>query len=464
MEMKGIMTPLTTGRALSALIVSIMCIAGCTAIGENLPRDFQLARQYTSGDLQNKGYKFEEASQFIEFCVELDSQDDRLPNPKDPTHNPMSPNYRPQINPELWNPEPIYDSRKNVANDVIDFRNSGESPTDKNKGWAKLYSDILARASKEPPVAWTVKALAEDPRYNGFGPYQSAWLLYEGRNKNAGAYAIAIRGTVFSAQPSMAADAIFHPVLAQHFLNPSVSFASFNGASLHSGFAHATFSLLLDDRYGILHVLHQIPVLPNARLFIVGHSQGASMATLTHAFLHYAMKDATATHNVFDLYGKNYKLKSYVFAQPKTGNFTFAADFANITQGLDNAIVINNDIDLIPQVPLTLQDLADLGGDLPGSSLAATALRYIAGIGSGLRGAVGRIAEQFVKMDAAGYGYYFNYPQFVVDGKDKIGSSWNFMAAGHVMLVYGTPSDPSDVFLQHHAWTYRNLIKAQLQQ
>jgi hypothetical protein len=318
-----------------------MCFVGCTKTGGNMKRDFQPARQFTSGDSGNKGYKYEEASQFIEFCVELDSQDDRMPNPKDPKHDPMSPNFHQQIDPKLWNPDPIYDSRKEVANDVIDFKDSGEIENEGNKGWVKLYRDILARASKEPPLAWTKKAFFDDARYNGFGPYQTAWLLYEGRNENAGAFAIAIRGTVFSAKPSAVEDVLFHPVLAQHFLSPSVSFASFNGASLHSGFAHATFSLLLDDRYGILHVLNQkIHVPPDARLFIVGHSQGASMATMTHAFFHYAMKDATATENLLDLYGKNYKLKSYVFAQPKPGNFAFAADFANITQALDNAIVI----------------------------------------------------------------------------------------------------------------------------
>jgi hypothetical protein len=419
-----------------------------------MKRDFQPARQYTSGDPHNKGFKFTEASQFIEFCVELDSQDDRMTAS-------TNPDFTPQIDPRLWNPVPIYDSRKQVARDVISFRNSGE--TDENRGWTKLYQEILDRGSKEPDSKWTVQAVSEDPRYNGFGPYQSAWVLYEGRNENAGAYAIAIRGTVFSAQPSVVEDVLFHPVVAQQFLNPSVSFASFNGASLHSGFAHATFSLLFDDRYGILRVLHDQPVPANAHLYIVGHSQGASMATLTHAFLHYAMQNSAASSNVFDLYGKNYKLKSYVFAQPKPGNFAFAADFANISQDVDNAIVINNDIDPVPQVPLTLQDLADLDGDLPGSSLGGKILRYLGGIGSGFRGAVSRLAEPIVRKDDAGFGYYYNYANLGMIGKDKTASSWNFVAAGHVILVYGTPGDPSDQFLQHHAWTYRNLIKAQLQ-
>src|SRR5215472_12053731 len=105
------MASLKTGHAVFTLLAALVCIAGCTKVEESMKRNFQSARQYTSGDPTNKGYKYIEASQFIEFCVELDSQDDRLPDPDHPSHDPTSPNYRPQINPELWNPEPIYDSR-----------------------------------------------------------------------------------------------------------------------------------------------------------------------------------------------------------------------------------------------------------------------------------------------------------------------------------------------------------------
>jgi hypothetical protein len=44
------------------------------------------------------------------------------------------------------------------------------------------------------------------------------------------------------------------------------------------------------------------------------------------------------------------------------------------------------------------------------------------------------------------------------------GSSWNFVPAGRVILVQGTRlADPgSDIFFQHHASTYRDLIQAQL--
>ena len=57
----------------------------------------------------------------------------------------------------------------------------------------------------------------------------------------------------------------------------------------------------------------------------------------------------------------------------------------------------------------------------------------------------------------------FNYPT-LTPAEDKISSSWNFVPAGHVMLVYGSPGDGADEFMQHHAWMYRDLIKAQLKE
>lgn len=418
--------------------------------------------QDVGGDSSNRGYRFIEASQFIEFCVELNSQDDRLASSASPTHDPKSPKYQPQIDPRLWNPKPIYDSRRAVAKDVVDFKAGVQC--EETRPWTKLYRDILSRAAKQPPADWTEDGIANDPRYNGFGPYQNAWLLYEGVNDNRGAYAIAIRGTVFSSKPSVVEDVLFHPVDARMFLSPRVTFAKTAGATLHSGLTHATFSLLLDDRYGVLRVLHDSQVDAGSHLYVVGHSQGAAMATMTHAFFHYAMNDGASSGDVFGLANKNYRLKSYVFGQPKLGNYVFASDFSRLTQSLDNAIVINNDIDPVPQVPLTLQDISDLDGDLSGVSLLAKTLHFIGGIGSAFRGVIGRIAEPIVRKDDAGFGYYYNYSQLGDIGAkyEKIGSSWNFVPAGHVLLVYGTPVKQNDDFLQHHTWMYRDLIRAQL--
>lgn len=419
--------------------------------------DFKTSQQYASGDVSIKGYRHEEAKQFIEFCVELDNQDDRLAHSNDKA-------LYPAIDASLWNPEPLFDSRWAVAKDVVRFDlvefskgNGGDEP------WGTLYREIISRATTKHPEGWDKNTIFNDPDLNGFGPWQNAWLLYGGRGEFKGAYAIAIRGTVFSNTPSVAEDAWSHSVGARSFLSQAVQFADSDIANLHSGFAHASFTLLLDDRYGVLRVLKEKNLAASTRLYIVGHSQGAAMATIAHAFMHYAMRnDEREEKPVFDLKGKNYKLKSYGFAQPKPGNHVFSSDFASVTQSSDNAIVINNHIDPVPKVPLTLQATGDLDGDFKGGTFMVKTLHFISGLGSSIRRGVAFLAEPFVKESAKGYSYFYSYDNIKPIGRDKTAASWDFAPAGHVLFVFGTPGNPDDPFLQHHATTYRKLIREQL--
>jgi len=92
----------------------------------------------------------------------------------------------------------------------------------------------------------------------------------------------------------MILDIFFQPVMAKSFLSDAMSFSDSSLATIHSGFAHAAFTTLLDLRYCILPVLAN-KVSAQSDLFVVGHSQGAAMATLVHAFLHHAMRDADRT-------------------------------------------------------------------------------------------------------------------------------------------------------------------------
>ena len=447
-------------------------VAGCTSTFV-APKFTSTDNPYfESGDVNNRGYKQEEASQFIEFCVDLDNQDDRL----DREHNglPPDPNLGAQIDDKLWDPMPIYDSRAIVAEDVDRYFHGAQNGNDEH--WAKLYEEIRRKANTISPN-WDAKAIAKNPNLNGFGPWQNAWTLYKGRGPYEGAYAIAIRGTVLSNAPSVVEDAILNPVEAQGFLDPHVDFAGVSDASLHGGFAHATLTLMLDGRYGVLHVLRDKGALPDkdrvqdgARLYIIGHSQGAAMATMVHAFMHYALRHDTKinpANPIFKLQGAGYRLKSYGFAQPKPGNYTFASDFARITQKSDNAIVVNNAIDPVPKIPLTLQTLADLDSDITGNSFGAKVYRGIAGIGASIRHFFAMGGEEKVRKSAEHYGYFYNYPTIKIDGKnEKTGASWDFVPAGRVIIVYGTvPTEPEkqkDMFYQHHATTYRGLINTQL--
>jgi hypothetical protein len=114
-----------------------------------------------------RGYSYSEASQFIEFCVELDNQDDRTRD-----RDRKNPDLWPQIDPGAWLPEPIFDSRKSVVEDLLAYRKNNNDPS--LRPWHKLFDEILARAEGAPPANWDFPTVASDARYNGFGPYQSA--------------------------------------------------------------------------------------------------------------------------------------------------------------------------------------------------------------------------------------------------------------------------------------------------
>lgn len=167
----------------------VLLVTGCSAMETAIDTEINKGLPYGSGDKSNNGYRSDEATQFIEFCVELDNQDDRLKNKDNKT-------LYPNIDPQLWNPEPIFDSRLAVAKGVLNFRTLDGHAKEMDP-WHKLYKKIIARADSKYPQGWEENTIFSDPDLNGFGPWQNAWLLYEGQGAFKGAYAIAIRGTVF---------------------------------------------------------------------------------------------------------------------------------------------------------------------------------------------------------------------------------------------------------------------------
>lgn len=409
------------------------------------------------------GYVHDEATAFIEFCVELDSQDDR-------NQHPDRPEYRAQVDPAKW--ELVYDSRQAVATDYIAFKArgapTGPPPADQPEDlghWARLYAEIDKTAARRGIAIHSAADLQQNPDLNGFGPWQNAWLLYRGVGANAGQYAVAIRGTVFSNAPSGIEDALLQPLVGHHFLSKNVSYAQNEAAELHGGFAHATFTLMLDLRYGVLPVLSKQKVPPSSELFITGHSQGAAMATMAHAFLFNSMVQAeTTSGDPLALRGARYRLKSYAIAQPKPGNDAFAAEFSRFTQAADNAIVINNHIDPVPKVPLTRETLADLDTDFHGHFLLARVLHALSWPARAFREASSRLFDSATRDSAKKYGNFYQYDSLRPLGDVGAGSSWNFVPAGRVIMVYGAPAPDQgkDVFFQHHSTTYRDLIRAQL--
>ncbi|MHB8392130.1 MAG: lipase family protein [Acidobacteriaceae bacterium] len=84
-----------------------------------------------------------------------------------------------------------------------------------------------------------------------------------------------------------------------------------------------------------------------------GYGQGAAIATLLHAMLLQTSTDAPGVlPGVLKKW--EFQFKSYVFAQPKPGNWQFGHDFGQAAGNRGFAICVNNNRDWVPQVPLSV--------------------------------------------------------------------------------------------------------------
>lgn len=209
---------------------------------------------------------------------------------------------------------------------------------------------------------------SNDPsQFWGFARYGNRWAVYK-KDGASNTYAIVVRGTVLndnlkrpSQQRSVIQDALALTSRADKVWFPdkdggwrAIQLAENDGSTVHIGFAYGLVDILFHENgQGLLGYLQQLP--PNSEIYITGHSQGAAIATLLHAFLLRADRETNAQYK---LAGKNFRLRSYVFAQPKPGNWQFAMDFSRgaYKAGSDGfAYVINNANDWVPQVPLSTQ-------------------------------------------------------------------------------------------------------------
>lgn len=307
---------------------------------------------------------------------------------------------------------------------------------------------------------------AQDPP--NFAPYDNAWALY--RKTGSNIYVIAIRGTV-DTRPSAIEDMIATSIAAYPVRLPvnttqmlSFLLAETPGSETHLGWTYAMAELMFNARYGILNVLRD-KVPPNSRLLITGHSQGAAIATLVHAFLHYGI-----TRNEFGLGNSGYTLKSYVFAQPKPGNWQFAMDFARIAGG--EAFVVNNDRDWVPQTPLSIEFLDEPGSDLLvslarnpslgsviNSVLAAGAIGYA----QASRAVIAlHVQNETIKAAVRESGLD---PQYFTGLEPELPAfSVNYALAGTQVPVFGSASSkiPQDNtgMAEHHGPVYRMLLES----
>lgn len=332
-------------------------------------------------------------------------------------------------------------------------------------------------------AGWTpVYPAAPDGDADAIGPWRNAWKLW----KRAGAdntYALVVRGTITNN------DSIIEDVITTSLSAPSamikawddgylsIRLADADGAETHLGFTYGLAVLLFANDHGILRGL-KANVPAGSKIYVAGHSQGAAVATLLHAFLHYAINDSGDRYGLRD---SGYALKSYVFAQPKPGNAQFSMDFARIAGNKGTSFVVNNSRDWVTQVPLSQEFLDEPGADIASqlnSSNANVALRatfdlFRSGLNrvQSLRALVARASENISELKLQ----VWNRPASQMDVTYKIAGappfpsaqSVNFAAAGNVVPVFGYRPDnpdvtPNDPLYQHHLTTYRRLMHEQL--
>ncbi len=251
------------------------------------------------------------------------------------------------------------------------------------------------------PADWSLSPPVEAPSL------LNAYQIGESKSQ-PGVYLIAWRGTMTVLRSELE-DFAFIPVSAE-------GYARDPRARLHIGFKEGFETLrerLVSD---VQSRAAQAPAGAPVRFYIAGHSQGGAVAAVCAAFL----RNATFPG------AERLQLKTYCFAQPKPGNYYFACDFNQARYSAANmTFVVNSDQDFVPQIPLTIQVVADLN--------------------NGARYVMGARPPEWLKL--------------LFDLKFPV--SLDFAPAGAPVILPGHAApdqEKNDFFYQHHAGRYWELL------
>ena len=302
-------------------------------------------------------------------------------------------------------------------------------------------------------------------------PFDNAWALWRKQDAGANVYAIVIRATI-PKDVSILEDILADSVAANgaldlgggKFLPLQLAGKDVAGAAVHSGFVWGMAVLLFHQELGILGHLEPMAA---GDIFITGHSQGAAIATLMHSFFVYAA--AASDPKYAWLKGRSFK--SYVFAQPKPGNWQYAMDLARLAGNAGAPHTINNALDWVPQVPFALQGLTDIADspikpflekNLPLlSSVISSAEAVVSSLKAHLSGVTNAIPEWRAHLNKH------------IDAKYTVGAAppasgaggLNYVPCGVVRstamrpdLSGIVPNWPNDPLAQHHLLVYKNLL------
>ncbi len=313
----------------------------------------------------------------------------------------------------------------------------------------------------DPPLP-SAFGWGDDPIFDSgdLGPFDNRWQLW--RNQQ-GQLVVAIRGTVTTAG-SIIEDLLALMIPASGSIGfdgfeVDYKFADDQQAGVHLGFALGAFIVLLDGLKGIAAKL--IAQGRGKEVFITGHSQGASVATLVRSFLEYNL----------DL---DNSYRTYVFAQAKPGNDHYGYDFEGLSANNSTGFRIYNTLDWVPQAPFTLEWLTDLNEPNPIDLLREKVDKAENLLAEGLEEAAGRTADKQIEK----WQPEIDHLGEVLQGQStlkartaktkgvqlpKLLKTLNYYSCGSPISLAGSTTDPppvaGDTFWQHHAGQYYLLLE-----
>ena len=348
-------------------------------------------------------------------------------------------------------------------------------------------------AVPDPSSNWTIR---KDLTPSSSTLLDNYWQVWQNQSDKT-QYAIAVRGTVASAA-SVLADLLF-PLINARFdvkLGPiSLPFhlARDEGdsavkAGVHSGFALSLLLMLFTTDSPLFLTLGKLANAGND-IYITGHSQGASIATLLTSLVRHA--------TLF----KGPAYKTYTFAPAKAGNDHYAYDYAQLA-GVDGyAWAVTSTQDWVPQAPFALEWISDLNTPNPlrgfGASPDPEAMIALGSVAADGESAVNRVRDDLVKrlkqrvdslsqrlmsetihLNAADLGAASAAPitgstisDVIQQVLDQIQASLNYADVGALLPLFaipgGNPSDGTpgcqklDYFWQHHLGNYLKYMTQQ---
>jgi hypothetical protein len=345
-----------------------------------------------------------------------------------------------------------------------------------------------------PSANWVIR---EDLTPTNSTLLDNYWQVWQNQSDTT-QYAIAVRGTVESAA-SVLADLLF-PLINARF---DLKFDDFSlpfhlarnegdsavKAGVHSGFALSLLLMLFTTDSPLFLTLVLLAQSGND-VYITGHSQGASIATLLTSLVR---------HSTVVFKGPSYK--TYTFAPAKAGNDHYAYDYARLAAVDGYGWAVTSTQDWVPQAPFSLEWISDLNTPNPlrgfKGSLNAEAMLALGSLVFDGENAVNRVRDDLRKrleqrvdalsrkltsetihLKASDLGAASDAPitgsmisDVIQQILDQIQASLNYADVGSLLPLFavpgGNPTDGTpkcqklDYFWQHHLGNYLKYMKQQ---